>query len=84
MRVYRSISHLTLRHASSISLTASIDGLLFSSLMGVQCEPAIGSMHFWFPSSPPVRNSGSLRARPVFVSGYHYQSPFHLTHVYIE
>jgi len=37
-RVYHSISHLTLRHALSISLTASTDGLLFSSLMGVQCK----------------------------------------------
>jgi hypothetical protein len=38
MRVYHSISRLTLRHAFSISLTASIDGLLFSSFMGAQCE----------------------------------------------
>jgi hypothetical protein len=95
MRVYHSISRLTLRHALSISLTAPIDGLLFSSLLGAQCESyprvvvpfgadtAIGPMHFRF-SSPPVRHSGSLRARPVFVSGYYYQSPFHLTHVHIE
>jgi hypothetical protein len=38
MRVYHSISRLTLRHALSISLTASTDGLLFSSFMGAQCE----------------------------------------------
>jgi hypothetical protein len=38
LRVYHSISRLTLRHAFSISLTASIDGLLFSSFMGAQCE----------------------------------------------
>jgi hypothetical protein len=38
MRVCHPISRLTLRHAFSISLTASTDGLLFSSLMGAQCE----------------------------------------------
>lgn len=38
MPVCHPISRLTLRHALSISLTASTDGLLFSSLMGAQCE----------------------------------------------
>lgn len=38
MPVYHPISRLTLRHAFSISLTASTDGLLFSSLVGAQCE----------------------------------------------
>jgi len=44
-------------------------------------DTSIGPMHFGF-SSLPVRNSGSLRARTVFVSRRYYPRPFRLTYVH--
>lgn len=55
MRVYCSISHLTLRHALSISLTASIDGLLFSGFVDAQCESLPSAVIIVFSDLTPNR-----------------------------